>query len=321
LCRSFLVAVFMLLPVGLLTSQSTDQAPKSETPSPIPQWQIDAGGKLKFDVVSIKQNKSGAPPSGDKQYTNVPLNTWASFTPTGGLFSATNFQLDEYIRFAYKLTMYQSQAMSSQLPKWATTNRYDVQARVAGNPNKDQFRLMMQSLLADRFSLKVHRETRQGPVFALVLIKPGKTGPQLQPSSPCDTPDSQIPLFATHGVSPPPCGVGFGAGAGYNAGGRFRVGARAMPMPILATEFVAGWAGNSNRPVLDETGLSGTFDFSIEFVPDSSDTRGSASTFQPDPTGPAFLDALRDQLGVKLERKTGPVESIIVDHIEQPSDN
>jgi uncharacterized protein (TIGR03435 family) len=129
----------------------------------VPQWQIDAGGKMTFDVASVKPNNSGSQPT-----SNIPLDSMDLFTPTGGLFSATDFPLLEYAKIAYKLTPEQSQAFQSQLPKLANTFRYDIEAHASVNPTKDQFRLMMQALLADRFKLAVHFETRQLPVFALV---------------------------------------------------------------------------------------------------------------------------------------------------------
>ena len=133
---------------------------------------------MAFDVASVKQNKSGATTS----HSNVNFAPDGVFTPTGGLLTTTNLTLLNFIVFAYKTTGDQVQLLRPQLPNWATTDRFDIQAKVEGNPTKDQFRLMMQSLLADRFKLTIHYETRHLPAFALVL-KPGKTGPQLQPHS------------------------------------------------------------------------------------------------------------------------------------------
>lgn len=140
-------------------------------------WEQAAGGKMSFDVASVKQNKSSEFVPG-----TVPLDSTNSYPPNGGLFSTTRVPLFVYIGFAYKLMPgIQYQSVVSQLPSWASTNSYDIQARAAGNPTKDQMRLMMQSLLADRFKLVVHWEYKQSPVFALVLVKPGKPGPQLKP--------------------------------------------------------------------------------------------------------------------------------------------
>ena len=107
-----------------------------------------------------------------------------------------------YIGFAYKLTPAQSQLMASQLPKWATADRFDIEARAQGSPTRNQMRLMMQSLLADRFKLVVHTETRQLPVLAAVLEKAGKTGPRLVRLSD-DMPCGVLTPPAA-GVAPPP---------------------------------------------------------------------------------------------------------------------
>jgi uncharacterized protein (TIGR03435 family) len=102
------------------------------------------------------------------------------------------FPLASYLFFAYKITGDQSRAMLSQLPGWATTDRFDIEAKTDGDPakdTKDQMRLMVQSLLAERFGLVARYETKQVPVFALTLDKPGKTGPQLK-AHPGDVPCS-----------------------------------------------------------------------------------------------------------------------------------
>ena len=101
--------------------------------------------KMEFDVASVKQNKSDG-----ASISNFPLGPGAVYVPNGGLFSATGFPLATYIAFAYKLTGNDAQSLPSQLPGWATTDRFDIQARVQGNPSKDQMRLMMRSLLGDR---------------------------------------------------------------------------------------------------------------------------------------------------------------------------
>jgi uncharacterized protein (TIGR03435 family) len=142
-----------------------------------PFWQTAAGGKMAFDVVTVKQNKTApAFASG----SNFPFGPGDVYVPNGGAFRAANYPLITYIIFAYKLTGNQEQSLLSQLPKWATTDRFDIQGKVQGNPSKDQMRLMMQSVLADRFHLAVRYETRQVPVFAVILDQPGTLGPLLQ---------------------------------------------------------------------------------------------------------------------------------------------
>jgi uncharacterized protein (TIGR03435 family) len=94
-----------------------------------------------------------------------------------------------------------------------------------------------------------------------------------------------------------------------------------MSMSNIA-DFVSGWADFSfSRPVLDRTGLAGNFDFSIEFVPDLSGAEPPQLNFQPDPTGPTLMEALKDQLGLKVDSRTGPVDVLVIDHIEEASPN
>jgi len=274
---------------------------------------------MQFDVASVKENTSGAPPQ-----TLFPLGPGNMYTPTGGRFSATNYSLFDYIAFAYKMRTDQRTLLEHTLPAWVMSKRYDIEAHASGNPGKDQMRLMIQSLLADRFKLAIRIETQQKSIFALVLDKPGKTGPQLRPypdGTPCNSSD---PTSSGSGASGPPQTVdtmfpmicGGYAGMPASAPGRLRVGARNVTIQIIADQF-PGLADSINRPVYDRTGLTGTYDFSLEFSPDVP----SSANFQPDASGPTFLEALKDQLGLKLESQTGPVDDYVVDHIEEPSPN
>jgi uncharacterized protein (TIGR03435 family) len=309
---------------------SAAQPPSTQsTPATAPadDWMKAAGGPQTFDVVSVKQNKSGLPPSGDPINSNVPLGPQDLFTPTGGLLTATNSLLSQYMIFAYKLTPNQLQAVMTQLPKWATTNRYDIQARVAGNPTKDQFRMMMQALLADRFKLAIHYETKQVPVFGLVLDKPGKLGPQIQrhpDDSPCSTaiPTAMSPQGAAPAVAggfPESCGAI--APLQASVSGRIRLGGRNMTMTAIATFFSIPQLSGVDRPVIDKTGLPGKYDFFIEFTPELNGPLPPGVTFQPDPNGPTFQEAMKEQLGMKLESQTGSVQAIVIDHVEEPSEN
>jgi uncharacterized protein (TIGR03435 family) len=320
------VTLAVLVLLSVLKAPAWAQAPTAQSPA-APQWQTDAGGKMEFDVASVKQNKSGLPPSGNLPYSNIPLGPQDMYAPTGGLLSATNWRLIQYVIFAYKLTPDQILSVQSQLPKWATTDRYDIQARASGNPTKDQFRLMTQALLADRFKLAIRYETRQLPVFVLVLDKPGKLGTHIQlhpEDSPCSSappaPGSASDLPATvAGGFPESCGS-FAGWLAPNAPGRVRVGARNVPMAMLATSFNVPFTG-VDRPILDKTGLAGKFDFVIEFTPQSNGFSPPGSEFRPDESGPTFFEALKEQLGLKLDPQKGPVDVVVVDHVEQPSEN
>lgn len=295
------------------------------TERPQKQWEIDAGGKMEFDVASIKQDT--AQPSPTTVHSNVPMGSMDLFAPTGGLFTATNWPLLQYLIFAYKFTPAQDRSINSELPKWALDNRYDIQARASGNPTKDQYRLMMQALLADRFKLAFHFETKQVPVFALLLDKPGKLGPQLRvhpENAPCSVaPPGPTETPATiAGGYPESCGALIGAPSSTNPG-RITIGARNVPFSVLVDNLFQRQIMGVDRPVLDKTGLSSSdrYDFTIEFTPVFNGPLPPGSTFQPDANGPTFNEALKEQLGLKLEPQTGPTDVVVIDHIEQPSEN
>ncbi len=284
--------------------------------------QPTAPGRLEFDVASMKQNKAGFPPNGPAPNSIFPLGPGDVFVPSGGFFSAVNQTLFTYLRFAYKELWFQRDYILPQLPEWTKTERYDIQARVQGNPTKDDMRMMMQSLLIDRCKLKLHYETRQMAVFALVLDKPGKTGRQLEPhvdDPPCaasiEKPASYNQLQATTARGyPVPCG-GMQAVPTTGIGIR-RGGARDMPIAFLAKSL--GPQGNFDRPIVDRTGLSGNFDFVIEWTPRYD---GALPEGIDGPPGPSFQEAMKQQLGLKLEPQKAPVEILVIDHIERPADN
>jgi uncharacterized protein (TIGR03435 family) len=310
-CRRLFLATIgtAALAVPIVAGALTPPRLRAQAPvvqPPTPQWQVDAGGKMAFDVASVKQDLV-SPTSAQARSSNVSLGPEDRYAPTGGLLSAKNWPLLQYIVFAYKLSPSQTQATMSQLPKWANTNRYDIQAHASGNPTKDQFRLMMQDLLANRFKLAIHYETKQLPVFALVLEKPGKLGPQLQ-LHPEDSPCSAAPTADF----PIPCGALVVSNQPHTR----RVSARNMSIGLIASSLVEG---NMDRPVLDQTGLSGNFDFSIEFTPEPNGPL--PPTPQPEESGPTFVEALKEQLGLKLLSQTGALDVLVVDHIEEPSPN
>ncbi len=287
------------------------QAPTVQSPS-ASQWQIDAGVKMEFDDASIKQNISN-----DPAHTNVPLNDAALAPPNGGLLSAVGFPLFAYLGFAYKLDVYQIRGfVFSQLPEWASTERFDIQARAHGDPTRDQMRLMMQTLLANRFKLAAHMETRHLPVVELFLNEPGKTGPQLRPHSD-DPPCAEIPPPGSASTPPPTLANGLSAVCGTisrkSASGQVLFGGRNLTMAEIAKNVgpIAAEAGAlpSTLPVFDQTGLSGKFDFWIKFTP------------RPDTSEVIFTEALQEQLGLKLKSPTVPIEVLIIDHVEEPAPN
>jgi uncharacterized protein (TIGR03435 family) len=251
------------------------------------------------------------------------------YGPTGGIFSSTDRPLIDYIVFAYKMTASQRQDLMPGLPTWAVSDGFDIQAKSENHdPTKDQMRLMMQSLLADRFKLAVHTETRRVSVFALVLAKPGMTGPQLKPhpaDQSCSTPDTAVPapdstsapLTTLLGVWPTSCG-GVNRARPALLPGLTRAGGRNLSMQSLADSM--NQLGNLNRTVVDRTGLTGNFDFVLEFAPEIA-TRENPGSSQSDPGGQAFEEALKKQLGLKLDSQKAMAGYIHVDHVERPTAN
>ncbi len=285
-----------------------------------PDWQTAAGGKMAFEVASVKLAKPGVP----------ILTPWTrslfdrgDAKPPGGSFSAS-VPLNFYIYFAYKLAPFEATNMRAQLPKWANDG-YAINAKAEGNPTKDQIRLMMQSLLADRFKLKVHFETKEVPVLAVTPVKPGRLGPKLIPHSeglPC--PDSFQEDKPFTPISPPKPGVAWPAQCGTTAqiGNRDGtwLGSRNTTMELLAKSLFNPQFG-IDQPVVDQTGLQGRFDFILE-LPAGMISLGPKPPNPDDPAPePIFRKALREQLGLKLERSRGKVRMLIIDHVEKPSEN
>ena len=315
------------------------QAPTGQSPATqsatVPQWQIAAGGKMAFDVASVKLNKSG----GTRGSSNITgFNAGPTFSPTGGLLSATNYPLINYMVFAYKLNGQEILYLISGLPEWAKIGgeKFDIEARGQGNPTKDQYRLMMQALLADRFKLSMHHETRQGQVLALVLSKAGTIGPQLlahsadEPCSTAPTPGHGLPQSTAVpaapsapsttsglGLEPIPCGIVLVVSP--SASGRIRIGARNVNIEDIGTSL--GGDDAIDRPVIDRTGLRGTFDFTLEWSQQIHFNGPPPPDFQPDPDGPSLATALQKQLGLKLEPQKAPVDILVIDHVEEPSPN
>jgi len=219
----------------------------------------------------------------------------------------------------------------SHLPGWVGSDQYAIEARALpstgkpGNPTKDQMRLMMQSVLADRFRPAVHFEARQGKILALTPAKPGTTGPKLRPHEEGPACDAAIPPPLSgpnpgHPAVFPPFCYGFPVIRISNGNGMNLIGSRNTTMDLLGSALAT--FGNLDRPVVDRTGLSGRFDFTMEFAMEpgggaaSSDTNASS-----DPQGTTFLEAVRDQPGLKLESTEGAYRVLVVDHVERPSEN
>jgi uncharacterized protein (TIGR03435 family) len=289
--------------------------------APMPKWQIEAGPKQQFEVASIRQNQTRDQPS-----SNVPLTVGASYSTTGGVFSAKNASLLAYILFAYKIPVNELHDQLRSWPQWVITDRFDIQAKSENrNPNKDQMRLMMQSLLEHRFKLVVHREVKPTQIFSVSLAKPDKTGPQLQPhstESPCQPisptgfshPSNAISDSAPSllGKWPTACAEGDELWSQR----RVRAGGRDMSMEEI-TAWLTG-AGDLDLLLQNHTGLKGNYDFIIDFGPEPDPSNNNTS---PDSTQPSFREALKDQLGLLIKKEQGSAVFFIIDNVEHPSEN
>jgi uncharacterized protein (TIGR03435 family) len=283
---------------------------------------------LSFDVASVRENKSGFSASGDKPHSNFPIGSDDSYYPTGGEFSATNLSLISYIIFAYKITTNNRDALIASVPDWVLNDGFNIEARTdVTDVSKDQMRAMMQSLLADRFKLATHHEQREVPVFAAVLDQPGKLGPQLRkhsPDGPCPQPNPTQQSGPSTGTSPAPptdsagfpsvCG-GFANYMRPSATYHRRFGGGNLSIATIASSFSG--LGQLGCPVVDQTGLTGGYDFFLDYLPDPPPGR----ELPADASGLNFVEALRTQLGIKLIRQRSIIDFVIVDHIERPSAN
>jgi bla regulator protein blaR1 len=279
----------------------------------VPDWQTKAGSKMAFEVSSVKPSKGTFVPS------NVALTAWDDYSATNGRFRADS-ELSTYIQFAYKLWPNEMQSRElSRLPKWVSTDRYNIEARAAtANPTKDQMRLMVQSLLAERFQLAAHFEARVVPVFELKLAQPGKPGPRLVAHAdgpPCDKP----------GASPGEGLPGF-PGDCHSLSAIDKpgttlvvVGSRDVTTDVLAGALSILSLG-LGRPVIDKTGLTGRFDFTLEWAREPRAPAASDAP-PPAPSGPTPIEALRDQLGLKLEPSKASLPVLVIDRVERPSEN
>lgn len=270
--------------------------------------------KLKFEVASVRENRTGETP-----YSNFPLNQGPQFDNKGGLLIAKNQLLLSYIVFAFKPDMFQIQQFRDQLPAWTRT-RYDIDARADGSPTKDEMRLMMQSLLEERFHLVFHRETRQEPTYAMVLAKPGTLGPRIKPH-PADDPEcakDSIPKPLAGAFNPLACGAS--ASVAPKSPGDFAVAGYNVTMGAIALGL-GGAANLTDRQVVDRTGLTGTYDYTLEFAPEQALSEHPDPSTDVEPGGPSFTSAVKDQLGIKMISQKLPVEVIVLDHIEKPSAN
>jgi uncharacterized protein (TIGR03435 family) len=259
---------------------------------PVPFLQIQDPPRQSFEVASVKPNKSGE------------TSNFLQSRP-GGNFAVGNMTLRGLIMFAYGIQGFQLVGA----PDWVATERFDIIAKAAADVPPTPIgrtspeALMLRSLLEDRFRLSAHRETRDLPIYALVLARAdGRLGPQLRQT----TSDYCARLLAAAGKAGdtpiPPGGPVCGMRPG-GTGNEITFGA--IPM----NEFARFLNVNVGRTVVDRTGLTGVWDFDLKWSPPNAPT--------PDPDRPSIFTALQEQLGLRLDATTGPVEVLVIDRLER----
>jgi len=247
----------------------------------------------RFDAVSIKSNRSATGGSIGAQ--------------PGGRFVMINLPMARLIRVAYP-------ALTSQLigaPAWVNSERYDVIAKAEGDPTSAQIEAMLRALLADRLKLVAHFEPREQEVYALVVARADRRlGPRLT-AAPLDC-AAQVEVRPGSGLSLPPRPNG-APPCGLSSDGR-RLTSGGLTMAQLARN-ISPLAG---RVVIDNTGLAGFYEFTLEYaaragnaagIPESGDDR------------PSIFAALQEQLGLELEPLRAPVDVLVIDRIDRPSED
>jgi uncharacterized protein (TIGR03435 family) len=221
-----------------------------------------------FEVASVKPARSDGP---------IDLRV----TP-GGRLTVTNLTVAVLIREAYGVKHYQV----SGGPAWLSADGFDINAKAEGEPSRPQMMLMLQTLLEDRFKLKVHRETREGNVYFLAATK---NGPKLK------APTGGDASFIRTGRT----------GAPSQAAITYVLWGQNVAMPA----FTAQLSNQMGRPVIDRTSIQSIFDFRLEYAADDARSDGNPSVFS----------AIQEQLGLKLEAGKGPVETFVIDSAQKPT--
>ena len=249
----------------------------------------------KFEVATIKS----ADPNAQGEFIRIP---------SPGRLNVTNMSLLKLIRFAY------SEGLGTDLeitggPNWLDRDRFDVEAKAEGPATPNDLRQMMRTLLAERFALKSHSETKEVNVYALVLARAdGKLGPKVQPwDGKCN------------GREPPPAQPNstrvLRCAALFRPPGMVLEGAS---MAVLA-EMLSTPPPNLGRLVVDRTGLTGEFNLQLEFQFLPPNLNGQV--LPDDPLAPSLFTALQEQLGLKLQSARGNTDVLVVDQAEKPTAN
>ncbi len=305
-CRVFPVVTVLALAAGMPIPQCI-HAQSQPTAAPA---QSESAGPKSFEVASIK------PSAEDGRRVMIGIEP-------GGRYTARGVNVKFLVQQAYGIRDFQI----ADAPGWMTSERYDIIAK-AETPDLDRekVKVLLQSLLAERFNLKFHRETRESPIYHLVV---GKNGHKLHKSEIQSV--EPPPKEGQPGDPPAPAHSATGAlGSARATGAMVRFG-RGMVNAEMApvSELASMLAQQLGRPVVDKTGLEGFFDFKLEWTPDETmrgiglpgENAGHEGGQPADSSGPTIFSALQEQLGLRLESQKGPVEIIVIDHIDKASEN
>jgi uncharacterized protein (TIGR03435 family) len=272
--------------------------------------------KLAFDVVSIKPNSSG------------DTRRVIGFPP-GGKFSTTNVPLRQIIVLAYGDQSTGGPPPNLEitgLPGWALTDGYDVQAQPEAGflGTAQQTQEMLRSMLEERFKLKIRRETKDTPIYALVV---GKDGVKMKLSAD-QTPFGPPPTGAVPPTAPPPSAPPAPGGPAMTATGpiprgRIMMGLGQLRAGAQTMATLAGLlTGQAGRKVVDKTGVTGLYDIDLKWTPDASPNGAPLPpSSEIDPTGPGLFTAIQEQLGLRLVPDTGKVDTFVVESVQRPSEN
>jgi len=252
-----------------------------------------------FDVASVKPNKSG--PSAIQRVVMQP----------GDRVTLTNVTLRTLIQVAYP-RMSEIVGGPSWIGSGPSGDRFDVNAKAESSASRDQLQLMLRTLLADRFKLALHPETRAELIYALVFARSDRRlGPTLRPAAT----DCATIRAGAQSDDRDPCGIRTFANALVTG----RLSVRGLGLDQL----VGLLSRDAGRKVVDNTGLAGTFDCDLTWTPQTF-LQGSFDRERfpsIDPNGPSIFTAVQEQLGLKLESQKGPVEVLVIDHVEKPSED
>jgi len=246
-----------------------------------------------FDVAAIK-------PAADPRAFSF------SMVQAGGRYIGQNMNLRLLIKTAYGV--HDSQIVGG--PSWIDSDRWDINAKAEGYKDattfRDQARLMVRPLLADRFKLTFHHEQRELPVYALVLTKANEFGPQFRRDDNCDPANIDWQLPAAEGAAEPAGGMACG-GELFNPR---HLRGRGSPLTYM---LIALGRTNIDRVVVDHTGMTGKFDWEVQWIPEDLGVDAAKR-----PEGPGLFQAFREQLGLKFEPTRDKVDVLVIDHAERP---